>query len=239
MQIKVNKQYKKTLDLVDNKRHELLLLSTFLVLVLPAFSGTGLLSEFLFVITMSFLFIQSTIVANVRESKKRLLRFIVIALILVTWLKPVGIDSIYIDVLKLASIATFFIFVVIYLVKFMSKSISVDLNVLITSVNIYLLAGIIGGSLAFIFYLIYPNAYNFPDYIAKPIFVHFIYYSFITMSTVGYGDITPRIAETQTLAYLISISGQLYMAIIIAFLIGKFLMQSSQNKTDQGYERNE
>ena len=115
----------------------------------------------------------------------------------------------------------------------MSRSTSVDLNVLITSVNIYLLAGIIGASLAFIFYLIYPNAYNFPDYIDKPIFVHFIYYSFITMSTVGYGDITPRIAETQTLAFLISISGQLYMAIIIAFLIGKFLMQSSQNKADQ------
>ena len=59
------------------------------------------------------------------------------------------------------------------------------------------------------------------------------------MSTIGCGDITLRIPETQTLTYRISITGQLYMAIIIAFLIGKFLIQSGQNKTDQGNERNE
>jgi hypothetical protein len=53
------------------------------------------------------------------------------------------------------------------------------------------------------------------------------------MSTVGYGDITPRIPETQTLAYLLSISGQLYVAIIIAFLIGKMLMQGDQKKADK------
>jgi hypothetical protein len=220
------------MDLIERRRYFLLLLSTILVLVLPAFSGSGLLSEILFVITISFLFIQSMIAANVRKSRKRLTWVIVISLILITWLKPVGIDSVYIDVLKLAAIATFFIFVVIYLIKFMARSTSVTVNVLITSVNIYLLAGIISASIAFIFYLIYPDAYNFPGYIEHPAYVHFIYYSFITMSTVGYGDITPRIPETQTLAYMISISGQLYMAIIIAFLIGKFLMQSDGKKTD-------
>ena len=82
MQIKVNKQYKKTLDRIENSRYQLLVFSTFLVFVLPAFSGSGLLSEFLFVITMSFLFIQSTIVANVRKSKKRLIDLIVFPLYL-------------------------------------------------------------------------------------------------------------------------------------------------------------
>jgi hypothetical protein len=52
------------------------------------------------------------------------------------------------------------------------------------------------------------------------------------MSTVGYGDITPRIPETQTLAYFISITGQLYVAIIIAFLVGKLLVHSDRNKND-------
>ena len=229
----VKRHYKKTLAWIERKRYQLLLLSTVLVLVLPAFTGNGLLSDILFVITMSFLFIQSMIAANVRKSRKRLIRFIVISLILVTWLKPVGFDSIYIDVLKLVSFIVFFIFVVTYLIKFMSKSTTVDLNVLITSINIYLLAGIIGASMAYTFYLIYPHAYNFPDYIDHPIFVHFVYYSFITMTTVGYGDITPTIPETQTLAYFLSITGQLYVAIIIAFLMGKFLMHSNQKKADQ------
>jgi hypothetical protein len=235
----VNRHYKKAHDWIEKNRFQLLLLSTILVLVLPAFSGTGLLSEFLFVITMSFLFIQSMIAANVRKSKKLRIRLIVFTLILISWIKPIGFESIYIDVLKLACIASFFIFVIIYLVKFMAQSKTVDANVLITSVNIYLLSGIIGASLAMLFNTLYTNAYNFSGHIDSPVFVHFLYYSFITMSTVGYGDITPTIPETQTLAYFISVNGQLYVAIIIAFLIGKFLMQSNQKKADQNIEQNE
>ena len=232
-------QYKKTVDLIERRRFLLLLLSTILVLVLPAFSGSGLLAEILFVVTISFLFIQSMVVAEVKESRKRLMRVIVISLIIITWLKPVGFNSVYIEIIKLAFFVAFFIFVMAYLIRFISRSTSVDMSVLITSVNIYLLAGIVGASMSMAFYRLYPDAYNFPAYIGTPVFVHFLYYSFITMSTVGYGDITPRIAETQTLAYLISITGQLYVAIIIAFLIGKFLMQSSQKKAERSDERNE
>lgn len=223
---------------LNKMRFSLLLLTTVLTLILPAFSGQGLIYEIMLVVTLSFLFIQSTVVANVRKSKKLFLRIFVISMIVVTWLKPIGIHSIYIDVIKLLFFATFFIFVMTFLIKFIIRSSSVDINVLITSINIYLLAGIIGASLAMVFYSIYPDAYNFPSYINAPTFVHFLYYSFVTMSTVGYGDITPRIPETQTLAYLISITGQLYVAIIIGFLIGKYLIQGDRKKTDQINEQN-
>jgi hypothetical protein len=225
-----NQPYSKTQLWLEKNRFLVLLLSTILTLVLPAFFGGGPLSELIFVITLSFLFFQSTVVAEVKKSRERLLRVIVISMIMLIWLKPVGYDSIYIDVVKLSFIIAFFTFVVSFLVSFVSKSNSVNVNVLITSINIYLLAGIIGASLAFLFDSIYPGAYNFPAYIEHPVFAHYLYYSFITMSTVGYGDITPRIPETQTLAYIISITGQLYVAIIIAFLIGKFLMQGDHKK---------
>ncbi|MFW5706197.1 MAG: ion channel [Bacteroidota bacterium] len=42
------------------------------------------------------------------------------------------------------------------------------------------------------------------------------------MSTVGYGDIVPGTPIARSLATFISISGQLYIAIIIALLVGKF-----------------
>jgi hypothetical protein len=56
------------------------------------------------------------------------------------------------------------------------------------------------------------------------------YYSFVTLSTVGYGDITPRLPQTQTLAYLIAVTGQLYVAIIMAFLVGKLLVNRSEDE---------
>jgi voltage-gated potassium channel len=230
----IKRHYNKSLVWLEKNRFLVLLLSTILTLVLPAFFGSGMLSEVIFVTTLSFLFIQSTVVAEVRKSQKLLIRIVVISMMVLIWLKPVGYDSIYIDLVKLSFIVIFFIFVVTFLIRFISRSKKVDINVLITSINIYLLAGIIGASLCLAFYQVYPDAYNFPAYIEYPVFAHFLYYSFITMSTVGYGDITPRIPETQTLAYLLSISGQLYVAIIIAFLIGKMLMQGDQKKTDQG-----
>jgi voltage-gated potassium channel len=234
-----NQYYIKALRWIENKRFSLLLLSTVLTLVLPAFSGNGLLSAILFVVAVSFLFVQSMVVANVRKSRKRLLRIIVLTMILLSVLEPAGIDSIYIVVIKMTFFVAFFIFVIFYLIRFITRSATVDKNVLITSINVYLLSGIIGASLCVVCYRIYPDAYNIPAYMDPPVFVNFLYYSFITMSTVGYGDVTPRIPETQTLAYFISITGQLYVAIIIAFLIGKLLMQGNQKKEDQSADKME
>lgn len=228
--------YKKAIYWIERERFVLLLLATVMTIILPAFGGSGFLSEIIFVITLSFLFIQSMIVADVRRSRKALLRFIVISMLIIIWLKPAGIDSVYIDLIKLGFMVVFFVFVMSFLIKFMYRSSSVTVDVLITSINIYLLAGIIGASLALVLFDLYPDAYNFPSYIENPAFINFLYYSFITMSTVGYGDITPRIPETQALSYILSISGQLYVAIIIALLIGKYLMHDEQKKKGKNNE---
>ncbi len=229
----IKRQYNKTINWIEKNRFKLLLLSTVLTLVLPAFSGSGILSEIIFVVTLSFLFIQSTVVADVKKSKKIIMRILVISTIILIWLKPVGYDSFFVEILKLSIFVSFFSYITLSLVRFIARSKVVTVNVLITSINIYLLIGIIGASLCLAFYLIYPEAYNIPSYMSPPKFEHFLYYSFITMSTVGYGDFTPRIPETQTLAYFLSITGQLYVAIIIAFLIGKLLMEGDHKKNKQ------
>ena len=46
-----------------------------------------------------------------------------------------------------------------------------------------------------------------------------IYYSFVTMSTLGYGDIIPTHAVTRTLAWMQSVTGQFYVAVAIAWLV--------------------
>ncbi len=46
------------------------------------------------------------------------------------------------------------------------------------------------------------------------------YYSLVTMTTLGYGDITPTTALARSLAAAQAVLGQLYVAILIAFLVG-------------------
>jgi len=55
----------------------------------------------------------------------------------------------------------------------------------------------------------------------------FIYYSFVTMTTLGYGDITPNTIFAGTLAYAQAIVGQLYVALTIARIVG---IQVSQQR---------
>lgn len=46
-----------------------------------------------------------------------------------------------------------------------------------------------------------------------------IYYSFVTMTTLGYGDITPRTPLAQTITWMQAVTGQLFIAVLIARLV--------------------
>jgi hypothetical protein len=51
----------------------------------------------------------------------------------------------------------------------------------------------------------------------------FIYYSFVTLTTVGYGDVVALSTPARTLSWLEAVTGQLYLAVLIAGLIGDLM----------------
>jgi len=220
--------------IVTNIRHQirkrrffLLLVSSLLVLLIPGFLDTSSFSDLLFFACLSFLFIQSMIVATQSGSKSRKFRFLVVFLmIVVTWLEPAGLDNQAVMILRLVAMIVFFSFVSYSLLRFLSQSSEVNSDMLLAAINIYLIMGIVAGYLAHLFFVLDPNAFSFPKYIVTPRFTDFIYYSFISMATVGYGDIVPATRQTQTFSYFIAIIGQLYLAIIIAIIVGKYATSS-------------
>ena len=56
---------------------------------------------------------------------------------------------------------------------------------------------------------------------------HLIYYSFITLTTAGYGDVYPVHPAARSLAVTEALVGQLYIAIMIASLVGMALQTRS------------
>jgi voltage-gated potassium channel len=52
--------------------------------------------------------------------------------------------------------------------------------------------------------------------------VQLIYFSFVTIATLGYGDITPRLPLAQMLAVLEAVLGQFYVAVVIAWLVSTY-----------------
>jgi voltage-gated potassium channel len=65
-----------------------------------------------------------------------------------------------------------------------------------------------------------------------------IYYSFVCLTTTGYGDIAPRSEMTRTLSILESVMGQMYLAILIARLVSLQVAQSMMNKFEQHAQPN-
>jgi hypothetical protein len=124
-------------------------------------------------------------------------------------------------------ISTIFFFVIVYkLIYQIMKSEVVNSDVIFESVNAYLLLGLSNSILAALIYRVSENAYAFSN-TAKGTFSEFIYYGFITQSTIGYGDISPVSELARLHSITFGITGQLYLTIIIAILVGKFISQKS------------
>jgi hypothetical protein len=56
------------------------------------------------------------------------------------------------------------------------------------------------------------------------------YYSFTTLTTLGYGDVTPLTPPAKSLAVVEAVIGQMYIAVLIARLVGTHISQSILKK---------
>jgi len=86
------------------------------------------------------------------------------------------------------------------------------------AVVLYLLLGLIWGVAFHVVNLANPNAFSVQSPVA-PDLSNWVYFSFVTLTTVGYGDITPVAQSARSLATLEALIGQLYPAVIIARLV--------------------
>jgi voltage-gated potassium channel len=126
----------------------------------------------------------------------------------------------------------FFAFIVSRLIIQIARARVVTLHVILAPVNGYLLLGIVFGLLVATLMADAPWAFELPP--APPgspprqyrIGDH-LYYAFMTLTTVGYGDMLPRAPSAKSLAILIAVTGQLYVAVIIATLVGKYVSTSA------------
>ena len=60
-----------------------------------------------------------------------------------------------------------------------------------------------------------------------------LYFSFVTMTTLGYGDISPASATARTLAYMQAVFGLFYVAILVAGLVSGYITNRQTTREDQ------
>ena len=94
------------------------------------------------------------------------------------------------------------------------------------AICVYLMMGVVGGTLASSVETVHPGSFRFPDgsgadqapYTMSRSSV-FLYFSFVTLATLGYGDITPVTPLARTFSWMLAVVGQMYVAIVVARLV--------------------
>ena len=195
-----------------------------LVILFPILKG---LSFQAVILNSVFTFILIAIVYGIREKRW----IIYIGLVFgVPWLVVVWINlRLNLLVLRIISaiLMTFlFSYTLVILVRHIIEAKKISADLLFGAGCIYMLIGFAWSGVCITIELIRPSSFlqiTAEGY--KPVGHSFdlVYYSFITLTTLGYGDITPQLPLTRSFAILEAITGVLFMGILIGTLVGIFV----------------
>jgi hypothetical protein len=137
-------------------------------------------------------------------------------------------SHVFLAAVSLAGGIVFLIFVVVNILRFILRTPRVNTEVLCASVSAYLMLGLAWTMAYRLAIVIMPGAFAFngaPMAAQQMTGFTAFYFSFVTLSTLGYGDITPVSNLARMLAVLESTTGTLYVAILISRLVGLYSAQ--------------
>ena len=137
-----------------------------------------------------------------------------------------------VDVAGLSLSVVFFAFVIAVILRSILLRGDVTVDVIFGAMSVYLLLGV---AFTFIFAIVEitnPGSFSFGSLDAEAIGstrhgeLRFLsYFSLVTLTTLGYGDITPIAPIARSLASLEAVTGQLYIAVLVARLVGMHIAQ--------------
>ena len=206
---------------ISNFRHKLFLFLVFFISFLIALFPLAWQGH-LYRTSISLLFFSSLLAID--KHRKALLAPVLLA-IFIQWVGAT-FDLYFLEMASKLLYFLFFLYMTGYFIHEITKAEKVTLKLIMQSIIGYLLLGIVFSILVAFLDQVDTTMYSFqhvPEEINGSHFSEYLYFGFVTLTTVGYGEIVPLQPVSRSLSILISVSGQLYLAIIIALLVGKYV----------------
>jgi len=171
-------------------------------------------------LSLSIALFAAVYAVNRRKNQRSIAITLLLPLLILYWL------GLY-DIISFSRFGAHLLFAVYYgllIYSFISQIMSaerVSTNVLFATFSLYLIIGLFWGSFYSLLYQISPGAYGGALLEnADSTFHTFNYFSFVTLTTLGYGDITPQTAGAASLCQMEAIVGQFYTAVVVAWFVG-------------------
>lgn len=208
-------------------RFSVLLLLTVLMILTTPFLRDFVRIKGLLDIFTTVILIAATWAAGPR--KYQIVTFIVLAVpyLILTWANYLADSSLL--VLGRDAIGTFFFgFVVYSILKFVIRSEEVTREVIFAAIVSYLLLAVIWSFVYSSLELVYPGSFNVSAARVDDSRYHFIYFSFVTLTTLGYGDIAPLTDKASSLVIVEALVGQIFLVVLVAWLVGMHVSRKSR-----------
>ena len=162
-------------------------------------------------------------------SKKRLFYFgwsLAIIMLLSLWLKYFISHDVFATVSMVAGVF-FTLLVTSQTVQFIVGSKTVTREVVYAAMLVYFLLAQLWAMVYTFLDRIDPASFNLPG--GQGDFLLFEYFSFVTLTTLGYGDITPLSKVAKAFSVLEAVVGQLYLVVVVAWFVGMLVARRSEN----------
>jgi voltage-gated potassium channel len=116
---------------------------------------------------------------------------------------------------------------VVVVLAYIFRSPRVTLDVILAAVTAHLLIALSFAALYSLVFHLDSQSFRLPEWIERgsveAVRTEMVYFSLVTLATLGYGDILPSSPFTQMLAVLEAVIGQFFMAVLVAWLVGMFV----------------
>ncbi len=203
-------------------RHPIFFSSLLLLFVLPD------VMEVLFGVHLNFMLPFSLVVLSsiflVQASRRNYIIsiFLVVFLIIFDLIAMEFSENRNLNMILFSLLFFYFLWVTFFLFKDLYGSKTVTWQMIIGAFSGYFLIGVLGFFLLAFIEMEEPGSFSMQMHSIKDLQALF-YFSFVTMTTIGYGDILPVSNSARSAAILIGLFSQFYLAIVMAIMVGKFL----------------
>jgi len=131
------------------------------------------------------------------------------------------------------SFAAFALIAILAMIKGVFMTDEVTSDIVVGSICIYIMIGMFFAFIYAAAAIINPYSFNLAGhtYGSLESLRDYLYFSFVTLTTLGYGDMVPTAAMSKMLSSMEAVTGPVYLAILVARLVGQHMSQRMARKS--------
>jgi hypothetical protein len=201
-----------------------LLVTLVLMMIVTPFLENFRYGGILEVMLLTLVLIMAVVAIGVSSRMRNIAIILAIPAVAGKWISHFRPDLLPVEVSLLAGML-FVGFVIVHLLRFTLSAPRVDIEVLSAAISNFLMIGLFWVFAYDLAALMVPDSFVFST---GPAASHTMngfngfYFSFVTLSTIGYGDITPLSPVARMLAIVEAIVGMFYMTVLVARLVAMY-----------------